>query len=206
VTALAAVAFMFAAQSLYEIRDGLRGQEAEDISMPEFVLGRLVGRLSSFPNSAMIIEQAPFFFVSVASYRDEFPLVQALGGIVSGSLIPDDRPEVLLYQLNNQNDTEGVSSFMAGVNGIVYFSAYKSVGALFLALFLYLFFIYSTLWIAYNTKCKYMLEVTFVSLVYLGVSGVLNEFGYLFVSVLIASIFIKVIGIVNFSPPTSRRA
>jgi hypothetical protein len=161
---------------IYEIRDSLRGFGTESKSIFEVFLIKLSGRLSSFSNSAIIIQNYPYFSLSLSGLDDYFMQRQILGGLISGSFIPQDYPELILFNLFNADDNVN-AAFMTGVAGILYLSLTKGLGILILNLVTYLAGFYTIFFLASRIKSNYILELTLLSVLGLAMSGNASEVG-----------------------------
>ena len=172
---------------LFEIRSELRNQEKENLSPTEFVFGRLIGRFSSFSNSAIILQNSSYFFINAQTLDDYYFQKQALGGVLSQNLIPKNRPESMLYQLYGFSEIDNIS-YMCGTQGNLYISLMKSFKTLIINVISILTMIFLTFYLARKLRFVYKNEFAFILLSYVLLSGVANE--YLF---LVYSLFVFVV-------------
>lgn len=106
----------------YDIRANLRGEEYEkETNVVELLAGRFFARLSSFTNSAYIIENAPTFILSTTIF-DNYFFQRNMCQVFSGTLTTGITPEMILC-----GNDEGNVSFMLGTQGILIYSLYKSL-------------------------------------------------------------------------------
>ncbi len=189
---------------LYDARSTLRGSDVEEMSSGEFLLGRLAGRLSSFSNSAVIIENTPFFFIQTLKFDDLFLQKQVLSGFLTSSFLPDNVPEVELFKLNNPGDDLIAASYMAGINGVLYLSLFKSIYVLIINVFTYLMLMLAIMWVGSTLRVRGALEMTFIVMLYLVTSGVGNELGAALLSLLIFSFIFNVFHRLRFVKTSSQ--
>ena len=185
---------------LFDIRDVVRGQETEEISIGEFIFGKLAGRFSSFSNSAIILENTPYFLLRSSELDDYYFQLQALSGVLGGSFVPSLLPETILVQLNAPNYTENTTTYMAGINGDLYISVMKSVQIFLYNLATYIFLIIMVFIVCRRISFAYSNEYAFFLLLYLVTSGVPNELSSCVFSILLFYIvFMILYGLKNVS-------
>lgn len=158
---------------IYNQRDVLRGVGRGDVKYEKntLIAGKLVGRLSSYSNTAIIIDNAPIYFV-IAQQFDSFFYVKRMLATIDGARFGQDKsPEQLL----KEDTPEGVS-FMLGTSGMLIFSLYNSLTA-FLVCFISIILI-SLLLFEIMRRIKFSLNLEFAFLALLGpaVSGVAVEY------------------------------
>jgi hypothetical protein len=117
---LAALAFPLMVAQLYSVRAALRDDGSAEIVMSatEIVAARLVGRLSSFSNSAIVAQETSLFRNEVRQLAPLYFASQAFGGIFGVAFIPRVTPERMLINIYG-GDWFDVS-FMVGVPGNLY--------------------------------------------------------------------------------------
>jgi len=184
--------------SLYDIRNTIRGSGKEEINSYQFFLGRVAGRFSSFPNSSVIYENAPYFYLNMQNLEEYYFQKQAISGIIGGSFVQSDSPEKIIFRLNAPESTAN-ASFIAGVNGGLYLAIMKSFPTFIYNLLTYIAMIISIFIVAQLIKIKYSNELSFMLLLFLLNSGVPNEYSSTFFSMLIFAILFSVLNFIKIA-------
>lgn len=175
----------------YEARSHLRGDNYDlpDDSMT-LLCGKLVGRLSSFSNTAILIEKAPQYFIA-ARNLDPLFFERGMLSAVSQYFAVENRPERIL--MLDERVPEN-SSFILGSGGIMIFSLYVSPETLVVnfILVLLIYVVTFKLCSAYRNP----LGATIAVLLLLGptLSGVAGEY---FLNVILLCSAILLISLVN---------
>lgn len=175
----------------YEARSHLRGDNYDlpDDSM-SLVCGKLVGRLSSFSNTAILIEKAPQYIIA-AKNLDPLFFERGMLSAVSQYFAVENRPERILM-LDEQVPEN--SSFILGTGGIMIFSLYVSPETLVVnfSLVLLIYFVIFKLCSLYKNP----FGATIAVLLLLGptLSGVAGEY---FLNVILICFAILLISLVN---------
>ena len=169
--------FPFFIQSLYEIRDQIRQDDKfqQQFSVPKFFFGKLTGRLSSFSNSAIIIQEALYFSVKAKSLEDYYFQKQAIGGVLGANFLPHERPEFIMIQILDGSPNKRVA-FMCGTQGNLMIAALKSFKILTINILTIGFLVLLTFWLIRLLGFKYATEFAVILLIYPLTSGVANEF------------------------------
>jgi hypothetical protein len=102
--------------SMYSLRDSLRNQSQDDITLDNPITGKFIGRLSSFSDSGLILQEIPYFFISATGLDDYYFQKQALGGVISKDFMPQHRPELIMIKFIYESAGDDIS-YMAGTNG-----------------------------------------------------------------------------------------
>jgi hypothetical protein len=181
--------------ALYDLRSSLREENKEELSSSQLFFGRLAGRMSSFSDSGIIIQEPVYFIVAASKLENLYFQKQVLAGIFSTSLMPSPRPEQTLFWLYGPESNENVS-YMPGTQGNLYFSLLKSWQVFLINLLTYIAMVYLTFYLARLLKFRYANEYAFALLLYVVTSGVPNEYSLLFFSIFVYDIIFL---IVNFS-------
>lgn len=168
---------------LYELRNTLRNQESKE-AITDPILGVLVGRLSSFSDSAFILQEAPYFFLGAKNLDSFYFQKQALGGVISQDFMPEIRPEIMLFKFYYEDSEDNVA-YMAGTQGNLYLSLFHSGFTFFLNLTTIILFIYITFYVFRLLRFNYSNEMAFILLLYVLMSGVSNEYAFLIFSIFI---------------------
>jgi len=170
---------------LYDLRSALRNsdEQATSLTSKDLIFGKLIGRLSSFSNSAMILQEAPYFFYNAQSLSPYYFQQQAIGGMISVNLMPKLYPENLLINVFG-GDSEYVS-YMVGTQGGWYIAAMKSLNVLMLNLFTVLVCVLLTFYFFRFMRFENANEYAFMLVLYPLTSGVANEYSQLVLSTLI---------------------
>lgn len=185
-TILATFMFPVVVGFLFEIRDTLRNQEIsdEDLTTVQLIFGKLVGRLSSYSNSAIILQEAPFFFLSAQQLDEFYFQKEAFAGVVSVKLMPKDRPESILYNLYAQNDNNTIS-YMTGTQGNLIISLFKSPAIVVLNFITIVCFIFATFYLMSLLNFSNNGQLALILLLYVVTSGVSSEYSLLFFSIFV---------------------
>lgn len=182
----------FLISNLYNIRSTLRKQSDQEIS-EDIILGVLIGRLSSFSDSAFILQEAPYFILSSQDLDNLYFQKQALGGVISVNLMPEIRPEKMLFKFYNENSNESIS-YMAGTQGNLYISLFKSINVFLLNLVNIIIYMVLTFKVFRMLKFNFSNELALILLLYVTMSGVSNEYAFLIFSIFV---FISLFYMVN---------
>lgn len=166
----------FIINQLFILRDKLRNSETKEITTIDLVFGKLAGRLSSFPNSAIIIQE-PLYFVLASSSLDKFYYqTQAWRALVGGDY-REQKPEYLMKGVFNDGDSGDINSaFMTSTPGNLIISFIKSPFNFFLNVINILFFIYIVFKLTSFIKTKYAFEFALILIIYPITSGVASEY------------------------------
>ena len=124
--------FPFFVEFAYNQRDILRKAGDGNIKYDKNTLlaGKLVGRLSSFSNTAILIDKGIYYYI-IAQDFDTFFYQKNMLIMINGSVFSKkDVPEKVLIENGPEN-----ASFMLGTSGILIFSLYKSTTSFFINLF-----------------------------------------------------------------------
>lgn len=133
---IAIIAVMFfpsIASSLYTIRDVRRNnsmtieefRELPNVTLDEIIFGKLLGRLSTFSNLAIIIQDPDYFKNTAPQLNLFYPINMALWVVLGNHFRPDCYPEKIM--VNFLGDSADDISFMAGLPGLLIISYYKSL-------------------------------------------------------------------------------
>jgi hypothetical protein len=180
---------------LYSLRSTLRAQE-NDVALSDPILGILMGRLSSFSDSAFILQEAPLFFISAQELDPFYFQKQALGGVISQDYMPDNRPEVMLFKFYYDKSEDNVT-YMAGTQGNLYLSLFKSPLTFLLNLSTIFFYIIATFYLFRLLRFDYSHELAFMLLLYVLMSGVSNEYAFLIFSIFVYVVLFMVVNAIN---------
>lgn len=161
---------------LFILRDKLRNNETKEITTFDLVFGKLAGRLSSFPNSAVIIQE-PLYFVLASSSLDRFYYqTQAWRALVGGDY-REQKPEYLMKGVFNDGDSGDINSaFMTSTPGNLIIAFIKSPYNCLLNIVTILFFTYAIFKISSFLKTRYSLEFGLLLIIYPITSGVASEY------------------------------
>lgn len=168
---------------LYELRNKLRNQADTEVS-GDLIFGVLAGRLSSFSDAALILQEAPFFVLNSQQLDPFYFQKQALGGVVSMNFMPEVRPESMLFKFYYENSDDNVT-YMAGTQGNLYISLFHSIPTFILNLITIFLYVFVTFYLFRLLRFNYSNELAFLLLIYVIMSGVSNEFAFLVFSVFV---------------------
>nr|WP_320119053.1 oligosaccharide repeat unit polymerase [uncultured Marinifilum sp.] len=175
-------------KSLYIYRNSLRGVSTE-YDNTNILTGVLVGRLSSFANSAQIFESPGVFFISAQQLEYFYFQKQALGGFLSGKFLPRDTPESIMINSKHGENIKNVS-YMTGTQGNLIFSLFKSPLLLLLNVCSILFLVFLTFRTTRLMGIEQANELALVLLVNPMASGVANEFSSAFFTPIVIWIYL----------------
>lgn len=130
---IAVLFFPSIASSLYMIRDAGRNnsmtieefRELPNVTLDEIIFGKLLGRLSTFSNLAVIIQEPDYFKNTAPQLNLFYPINMALWVVLGNHFRPDCYPEKIM--VNFLGDAADDISFMAGLPGLLIISYYKSL-------------------------------------------------------------------------------
>jgi hypothetical protein len=170
--------------NLYEFRDTLRNSESKEISSIDLVFGKLAGRLSSFPNTAVIIQEPISLILVTISLEDYYYQKQAWRALVGGDY-REQKPEYLMKGIFRNGDNGDVnSSFMTSTSGNLIISFIKSPLIFLLNIinvFLFIYIIFKILcWLKFEKSAEY----AFIMTIYPVTSGVASEYVLIITTVL----------------------
>nr|WP_161555603.1 oligosaccharide repeat unit polymerase [Sphingomonas carotinifaciens] len=172
---------------LYEFRSRLRGDVHLDLDLVDMLLGRFVGRLSSFSNVAYVVQNNQSFEWSAKALEPLFYVKQALSGVLGG-VAPTMTPERLL--IAGTQSYEGYSTFMTGVPGNLIMAWYVSPWVLIINLLSITTSICGILWLSRYFGNGIARVFGLGMLVYPLTSGVANEFALLLLNTIILLAFV----------------
>jgi hypothetical protein len=182
--------------AMYSLRDALRNQSQEDIVIEHPMTGKFIGRLSSFSDSAIILQEIPYFFLSAVSLDDYYFQKQALGGVLSKEFMPQHRPELIMIKFIYESAGDDIS-YMAGTNGNLYFSILHSPFTFIINIATIIFFIFLTFHFFRMLKFNYSNELAFILLLYVLMSGVSHEFSFLLFSIFVYVVLFLIINLIK---------
>jgi len=166
----------FFIQSLYEIRDQLRADDVhrQELSASKFFFGKLIGRLSSFSDSGIIIQEGLYFAVKAKSLDPYYYQKQAIGGVLGAAFLPALRPEFLMIRILDGKPNERVA-FMCGTQGNLMISFLKSPRVFVFNLLTLALMVVLTFSLTRLLGFSYSNEFAAILLIYPLISGVANE-------------------------------
>lgn len=179
------IVFPMTVESLYNFRSSLRGDDSSlEMGPMSLFSGKLVGRLSSFSNSAMILQNIPFFYMTSQSLEKYYFQKLVLTGFFGTRFSPEVRPEVELVR-SVAPESENVS-YMTGTQGNLIFSAFKSPLIFLLNIITIIVLVFLNFLAASLLRFSYCYEYCILNMSYCLMSGVANEFSfYLFTNLLL---------------------
>jgi hypothetical protein len=163
---------------LYSLRTSLRtNQERRAYSSEKIITGRLIGRLSSYSNSAMVLQEKKYFISNIDYLKNFYYEQQAIAGIFGVGFMPDKRPEYLLINVHGGDIVN--SSFMVGIPGNCYIAGFKSPVILLVNLVFTILMIICVFSVMSYFNIIFAAEFALILLLYPLTSGVSNEFSKL---------------------------
>lgn len=188
-------AFPVFVSTMYELRNVLRNQNDTEIG-GDLIFGVLMGRLSSFSDSAFILQEAPYFILNAQQLDPYYFQKQALGGVVSMNYMPDVRPESMLFKFYYESSEDNVT-YMAGTQGNLYISIFHSIPTFLLNFGTIIFYIFSTFYLFRFLRFDYANELAFMLLLYVLMSGVSNEYAFLIFSIFVYLVLFLVVNFIK---------
>jgi len=189
---------------IFDIRDEMRGAVKNsriNFSAEEIFFGLLVGRLSSFSNSAIILERRD----SMSRIVNNFPwyrypqeaLTVFYGGLIGTA------PYTTYQRIMHDNDGFYTTIFsrMIGAQGVLLLGLYQSLVVLIVNLMTLLIIVTSAFRLGKYLNCPYVCELLFVTFSFNMMSGI--PFEYL-KNLLIVAIYIVIFLIINLLSGKSR--
>ncbi|WP_311327395.1 oligosaccharide repeat unit polymerase [Capnocytophaga sputigena] len=165
----------------YSQRDIIRNSNEKKIENESLIAGKLIGRMSSFSNTAILVDNVFVYFLLARTFDNYF---YQKGMLVAISTSYEKRgfktPEKVLLP-----DTPDGSSFMLGTTGILIFSLYNSPIAFILNLCSIIIVSIIIYRILLRIKFKYNKELAYLLLVGPTLSGVAGEYAFNLIIVVI---------------------
>lgn len=161
---------------MYEQRSIIRGEEYVQIKKESIITEKLIGRLSNFPNTAMLIDKSLEYFIISKEFNPNFFALFSLGSI-NTKYAEGNSPEKTF-----KKGTKEGYSFMLGTPGILIFSLYNSIYSFLINLNLILFFIFSVFEIFRRINVDFNIELAFLLLLFPILSGVASEYSFCFLT------------------------
>lgn len=184
----------FFIQSLYEIRDQIRADDKfkQEFTVPKFFFGKLTGRLSSFSNSAIILQEALYFTVKSKTLDDYYFQKQAIGGVLGAGFLPNERPEFIMIKILEGSPNKRVA-FMCGTHGNLMISALKSFRVLAMNSLTLILMVVLIFYLIRLLGFRFSTEFAVILLIYPLTSGVASEFSMVvFTSFFLVVIFLLI--------------
>ena len=175
VLAIAVLGIPALAGVLYGARSNLRGEVDQELAIADLVFAQFVGRLSTFSDSAYVIQESGDLVGPVTELPALFYQRQILGSTVHSRFLPDTTPERILVAARVGFDLDTVS-FMPGVPGILALSWMKSRWVFLLNALTVLLLVVATLLLAQQFAHPAMKDAGFLLLLQPLMSGVSYEF------------------------------
>lgn len=121
------ISLFFLISFLFELRESLRNPEIVNakMSIPEFVIGKLSGRFSSFSNLCMIIQEFDYFSNKADSMNSLVVIEQIGYGILGNHFLPTVFPEKIMVEYLGPGRSD--VTFMCGVPGAIILAFSKSI-------------------------------------------------------------------------------
>ncbi len=161
---------------LFILRDSLRNSETKEITTIDLVFGKLAGRLSSYPNSAVIIQEPLYFFVAAASLDNYYYQIQAWKAFAGGDY-RDKKPEFIMKGVYTDGKMGDINSaFMTSTPGNLIISFFRSPLSCFFNILTIFLFFYIIFRLMSFFKFEYAADFAFILIIYPVTSGVSSEY------------------------------
>lgn len=179
---------------LYNIRDQIRAVNTGDVtlsrttSFSEVIFGRLAGRLSSFPNSAIIMEKKEIIRPMAQKYFSSFQFSKETLLAFYGVFDRDDLTYMSII-LESFGYSTRLWSLMTGTQGsllIGYYTSYLAFAANLLTILIVIILTFRISCLFNNNKIK---DVIFMFFCFAVMSGVAFEYMIILLNILLYSLF-----------------
>jgi hypothetical protein len=202
VVAVIVIAPTFIAQ-MYDLRSSLRESAPSDTAMTvtEIVVARLVGRLSSYPNSTYVFQESNHFQSEVRRLDPSYYAQQALGGVIGVAFLPAVTPERMLIGVDGTDYFD--VSFMVGVPGNLYLAWLIGPEVFVVNIVLMTVMSAMVFFFARRLRVRYANEFALMLLLYPLTSGVGNEFSTLATAVAAFCVLFLLINALSMQRPTT---
>jgi hypothetical protein len=160
---------------LYGIRGSLREEVEQEMRLADLVFARLIGRLSSFSDTAYILQEARDLSAPAEQLDALYFQKQILGSLVHSTFLPDPTPEKILVTQRTGLALETVG-FMPGVPGNLALAWMRSKAVFLLNLVTILLLVVATLAAANHFEKQALKSSGLLLLIYPLTSGVSHEF------------------------------
>lgn len=168
----------FIVRTLYSIRDYQRGREDDlysDMGTERLLAGKLSGRLSSFSNSAIIMQNLGYFYIEGQGLSPFYYVQGCLYNTFGKRFKADVYPEQILVDFADDNHKDGIS-YMAGLQGNLLFALFKSPIVFIANILIWLLLIYIVFFFSRMLPCTNSNALAFLLLMSPTVGGVSNEY------------------------------
>jgi hypothetical protein len=174
---------------LYEIRGSLREEVAQEIQFADLIFAQLVGRLSSYSDTAYIIQDAGELSAAAEQMPAFYYQQQILGSLIHSVFLPDSSPEKILVTHRAGFEVEFVG-FMPGVPGNLYLSYLKSGYVFLMNLATFVLLVAGVLFVSNHFARPALKDAGLLLLLYPLTSGVSSELARaLFSLVIVMGVF-----------------
>lgn len=176
---------------IFSIRATMRGEvSVDDLTVLQLIIGKLVGRFSSFSNLGMIVQKKDYFMSFVTSMDPLYFVKHFLSAFFGKDMIPVIIPERLLINVFGGDLVD--KSYMVSLPGNMYVSSLVSPFITGLNLLLVLFTMISVFIITNLIGFSKSNELAFILLLYPTMSGSALEFAKLLLSLFLIYIILSV--------------
>lgn len=168
----------FVVRILYNIRDYQRGREEHLYSNMEterLLAGKLSGRLSSFSNSAVIMQNLGYFYIQGQGLSPFYYVQGCLYNTFGKKFKADVSPEQILVDFADDNHKDGIS-YMAGLQGNLLFALFKSPAVFVANVLIWLLLVHIIFFFSRMLPCHNSNALAFLLLMSPTVGGVSNEY------------------------------
>jgi|GEM_PF-3575905 len=176
--------------ALYGLRSQLRNEKTAELTIVDLLFAKLVGRLSSYSNSAYIIQEDRSLSFSEQQLDALYFPKQILGVSVHSVFLPKTTPEKILILSDGSDFSLG--SFMAGIPGNMWMAFRRSPFVPVLNAILLLLLVSLTLRISNCFANPLVAKSGFLLLLYPLTSGVASEFGNLLVTLVLLAVVFRI--------------
>lgn len=171
----------FLVASLYDFRDSIRKEEdisqAKEMSTSKLIFGKLVGRLSSYPSTTILMERESI--VKKISKEEDISSIQYLKEAISvfyGKVLDLNKLQYKGFILATSGVRTNYFSMMAGTQGSLMIASYSSNLAFFVTLITILGIVVMTFFLGTFFHYKGIDEFLFLLFCIPAMSGVAGEF------------------------------
>ena len=191
--------------NLYDLRNTLRQDEGfADYSVATLVTGLFLGRISSFSNSMVVVENTDYFAQAANTLDTLYFQKQMIGGVLGAGFMPSSTPQSLLINVSG-GDIENYS-YMTGLIGDLNIAAHQGLIYALLNVLSVCLIIFATVWVAKAFRFPQSGAFGLMLLLYPTMSGVASEYSaVLYFFVVLALLLGSVNALNRLRKPRRRR-
>lgn len=183
---------------LYEIRDIRRDSEnyvqASTMPVEDLLFGKFVGRMSSYSNLCVLIQESDYFYKSAQKMHIIYGYEQIIGIVLGAKFCPTYFPEKVMVEYYGRNEK---TTYLTGFPGAYILAFYKSPISLMIVFLMFPLFIIIIFKLYRLIKFELNNELASLSLYGLVGIGSFNEFSSAILGLLMVLVFVGLIQIIT---------